>query len=207
MTRLPFASGILTPSGAIFVCARHRIYAARPPLNRYSCSCGWLAWSLVSRLQHLSTPELVPMPSHNRSIRFFWLMSQIGTWIRIGWAAIKARWFYPGVPFDTTRTGSGRWLCRLLIFSSIITNFPSTAFSKFLIFLSTVFSKQFTFVSTVFSKCDALFSIPPNHVFPAASLMSLRAPFQFVTKQLFAFFPFFVHYLVAIQPEAFDFRF
>ena len=51
-------------------------------------------------------------------------------------------------PSDTTRTGWGRWLWRLLIFSSIISSFPSTAFYKWSTYLSTAFCKCGTLSST-----------------------------------------------------------
>ena len=49
---------------------------------------------------------------------------------------------------DTTRTGSGRLLFKMLIYSSIITNFPSKVFSRLCTFMSTAFSKCVTLSST-----------------------------------------------------------
>ena len=70
MIRLPFAPDTLAPCGIVPVYVRRRIYDVTLTLIHSSCFCGWLVWSLVLRLRHLLTPELVTMPSHHRSIRF-----------------------------------------------------------------------------------------------------------------------------------------
>ena len=66
------------------LCARHRIYAVTPLLIRRSYFYDWLVWSLVFRLRHLITPDLVPTPSRHHPICYCWLTFRIETLIRIG---------------------------------------------------------------------------------------------------------------------------
>ena len=160
MTRLSFAPDTLALCGTALVCARRRIYAATPPLNHYSCSCGWLAWSPGTRLLHLLTPILVPKPFPRRPIRFCWLLSRIVTWIRIGvnWhqskVVLSCRYFLIRLSLDLV-TVSG--VCLSLLPSLRV--FRRRLFPNYPLSCQRSFRSKWI-VSTVFSMCYTLSSTP-----------------------------------------------
>ena len=155
---------------------------SRPPLKRLEVTYYTFAPDTRSWLRLLLTPKLVPKPfSHPL------LLATDSNWnlnTDRDELPSKQGGFIVPVLSDTTRTGSGSWLWRLLIFPSSITNL-----------LSTVFSKSFFLVSTVFSKCVTLSStqailLLTDSCISCSYLTSLQSSFKFLKKLLLAVFGF-----------------
>ena len=124
-------------------CIRYRYCLCSLPNLRYNAMAGMVSSiSVATPFSAKSSSNAFPSSSHP-----FLLANVPNLSLNMDRGELPSKHgrFILAVPSDTNRTGSGRWLWRLLI----ITNFLSTAFSK-----------SFTFVATVFSKCNT-FSLTP----------------------------------------------